>query len=118
MALSTFGLSTRLVIPRMLTIYCNASLMINDIYEMGYTKVVLVVIDTCTAMQKCWEILRDELPWISCMTCQTHCPSLLRKDIGKLPKPAATLKDEGVVVCWFANHHKPLANRRSKVESA
>lgn len=120
MAVCTFGLSTCLVIPRMLTIYCDALLMmISDIYyEMGCTKVGLVVTDTCTTMQKCWEILQDEFPWISCATCQTHCPSLLLKDIGKLPEPAATLKDEGVVACWFANHHKPLAILRSKVKSA
>ena len=67
--------------------YC-ASLMIEDIYKIGCLKVVCVVTDTCAAQRKCWQIIEDEFPWITCLPCQTHCPSLLQNDICKLPIPA------------------------------
>ena len=95
--------------------YC-ASLMIVDIYSIGCTKVVMLVTDTCAVMRKCWKIVQDEFPWISIAPCQTHCPSLLLNDIAKLPVPAQTIKDETLVVCWWTNHHKPLAILRSKVK--
>ena len=95
--------------------YC-ASLMIVDIYSIGCTKVVMLVTDTCAVMRKCWAIVQDEFPWISCAPCQTHCPSLLIGDIAKLPTPARTIKEETLVVAWFTNHHKPLSILRSKVE--
>ena len=94
--------------------YC-ASLMIADIYAIGCTKVVMVVTDTCAVMRKCWKIVEDEFPWISCAPCQTHCPSLLLTDVAKLPKVAQTIRDESLVVGWFTNHHKPLAILRAKV---
>ena len=65
--------------------YC-ASLMIKDIYDFGPTKVVLVITDTCAVMQKCWDIVMQEFPWISCLPCQPHVVSLLLKDIGKIPQ--------------------------------
>ena len=94
--------------------YC-ASLMIDDIYSIGCTKVVLVVTDTCGVMRKCWGIVEDEFPWISCVPCQTHCPSLLINDICKLHTPAQVIRDETLVVGWFTNHHKPLGILRKKV---
>ena len=97
--------------------YC-ASLMITDIYSIGCTKVVMVVTDTCASMQKAWAIIEDEFPWISCIPCQTHCPSLLLGDIAKLKEPAETIKEEGVVVGWFSNHQKPLAILREKTKAA
>ena len=36
--------------------YC-ASLMIVDIYDIGCTKVTIVLTDTCATMRKCWETL-------------------------------------------------------------
>jgi hypothetical protein len=93
----------------------GASLMIADIYEIGPTKVVMLVTDTCAVMRKCWGIVQDEFPWISCAPCQTHCPSLLLGDICKMPTPAQIIKDEALVVSWFVNHHKPLAILRQKV---
>lgn len=95
--------------------YC-ASLMICDIYDIGCTKVVFVVTDTCATMKKCWDILEDEFPWISCGPCQTHCPSLLLTDISKLEEPASAIKEEGTVVSWFANHQIPLSILRKKVQ--
>ena len=92
-----------------------AALMIVDIYAIGCTKVVVVVTDTCSTMKKAWAIVEDEFPWVSCIPCQTHCPSLLLTDTAKLPEPAATIKDETVVVGWFTNHQKPLAILREKV---
>lgn len=89
--------------------------MIADIYAIGCTKVVMVVTDTCAVMRKCWSIVEDEFPWISCAPCQTHCPSLLLTDVAKLPKVAQTIRDESLVVGWFTNHHKPLALLREKV---
>ena len=89
--------------------------MIADIYEIGPTKVVMLVTDTCAVMRKCWGIVQDEFPWISCAPCQTHCPSLLLGDICKMPTPAQIIKDEALVVSWFVNHHKPLAILRQKV---
>ena len=96
--------------------YC-ASLMIVDIYDIGCTKVVMLVTDTCAVMRKCWKIVEDEFPWISCAPCQTHCPSLLLTDICKLPSPTQTIKDETLVVGWFTNHHKPLDLLRQKVKT-
>ena len=61
----------------------TASLMIKDIYDFGPTKVVLVITDTCAVMQKAWDIVMQEFPWISCLPCQPHVVSLLLKDIGK-----------------------------------
>ena len=43
----------------------TASLMIKDIYDFGPTKVVLVITDTCAVMQKAWDIVMHEFPWIS-----------------------------------------------------
>ena len=60
-----------------------ASLMICDIYSFGPTKVVMVCTDTCAVMQKAWDIIMYEFPWISCLPCQPHVISLLLKDIGK-----------------------------------
>lgn len=97
--------------------YC-AALMIADIYEVGCTKVVMLITDTCNVMQKAWAIVEDEFPWISCVPCQTHCPSLLLTDISKLKEPAETIKEESVVVGWFTNHQKPLAILRDKVKQA
>jgi hypothetical protein len=96
--------------------YC-AALMIADIYSIGCTKVVHVCTDTCAVMRKCWKIVEDEFPWISCSPCQTHCPSLLQGDICKLPVPAQVIKEETLVVGWFTNHHKPLAILREKVKA-
>jgi hypothetical protein len=39
--------------------------MIEDIYAIGCTKVVMIVTDTCAVMKKCWAIVKDEFPWIS-----------------------------------------------------
>ena len=61
----------------------TAALMIQDIYAYGPTKVVLVVTDTCSVMQKAWDIVMFEFPWISVLPCQPHVISLLLKDIGK-----------------------------------
>ena len=61
----------------------TASLMIEDIYSFGPTKVVLVITDTCAVMQKAWDIVMFEFPWIACLPCQPHVISLLLKDIGK-----------------------------------
>ena len=80
-----------------------------DIYTIGCTKVVAVVTDTCTTMQKAWPIVEDDFPWISCLPCQTHCPSLLLTDVAKLKEPTETIKEESIVVGWFTNHQKPLA---------
>ena len=80
----------------------TANLMIEDIIELGPTKVVCVVTDTCNTMRKAWKLVEAEFPWISCCPCQTHCPSLLLNDIGKLPEAAQTLKDETLVVGWCA----------------
>ena len=65
--------------------YC-AALMIADIYEYGPLKVIMVITDTCptiATMQKCWDIVMDEFPWMMVLTCQAHVISLLMKDIGK-----------------------------------
>ena len=80
-------------------------------------QVVMVVTDTCAVMRKCWAIVADEFPWIACVPCQTHCPSLLLTDIAKLPQPAQTIRDESLVVSWFTNHHKPQAILRAKVQN-
>lgn len=82
----------------------TANLMIEDIIDIGPTRVVCVVTDTCNTMRKAWKIVEKEFPWISCCPCQTHCPSLLLNDIGKLPEPAQTLKDESLVVGWCMLH--------------
>jgi hypothetical protein len=95
-----------------------ASLMIVDIYTIGCTKVVAVVTDTCSTMRKAWAIVEDEFPWISCLPCQTHCPSLLLTDIAKLKEPIETIKEETIVTGWFTNHQKPLAILREKVKAA
>ena len=80
----------------------TGNLMIEDIYEIGPTKVICLVTDTCNTMRKAWKLVEMEFPWISCCPCQTHCPSLLLNDIGKLPEAAQTLKDETLVVGWCA----------------
>ena len=95
-----------------------AALMIEDIYEIGCTRVILVTTDTCSTMRKAWEIVQDEFPWISIAPCQTHCPSLLLTDVGKFPEVAQTVKEETLVVGWFSNHQVPLAILRSKVRAA
>ena len=64
----------------------TAMLMIEDIYKYGPSKVVLVCTDTCAVMQKAWDIVGHEFPWISCLPCQPHVISLLLKDIGKTPE--------------------------------
>ena len=79
-----------------------ANLMIQDIYEIGCTKVVCVVTDTCSTMRKAWKLVEQEFTWISCMPCQTHCPSLLLNDIGKISEVAETQKDQSTVVKWCA----------------
>lgn len=90
--------------------YC-AALMIEDIYQFGCTKVVLI---TCTTMKKCWSILMDEFPWISVLPCQPHVISLLLNDIGKVKEVQTLVKQEASTVQWFANHHIPLAILRAK----
>ena len=61
----------------------TAQLMIVDIYKFGPSKVVMVCTDTCAVMQKAWDIVMCEFPWISILPCQPHVISLLLKDIGK-----------------------------------
>ena len=78
----------------------TANLMIEDIYSIGPLKVLCVVTDTCSTMRKAWKLVEAEFPWISCMPCQTHCPSLLLNDIGKLPGPAQVIREETQVVGW------------------
>ena len=95
----------------------TASLMIEDIYDFGCTNVILVVTDTCNTMKKCWEIVELEFPWISVLPCQPHVASLLLKDIGRIPEVEQLIKEEGIVVGWFANHQKPLAILRTKVKA-
>jgi hypothetical protein len=95
-----------------------AALMIEDIYSLGCTRVILVTSDTCSTMRKAWTIVQDEFPWISIGPCQTHCPSLLLTDVGKFPEAAQVVREEGVVVGWFSLHQKPLAILRSKVREA
>ena len=73
--------------------------------------------DTCATMKKAWSIVQDEFPWFSCIPCQTHCPSLLLTDIGKLDEPGKVIKEESVVVGWFSNHQKPLAILRQKTKA-
>ena len=94
-----------------------ASLMIVDIYNLGCTRVICVTTDTCSTMVKAWDIVQDEFPWISVAPCQTHCPSLLLTDIGKISEVKQTVNEEGQVVGWFANHQKPLAILRSKARA-
>lgn len=91
--------------------------MISDIYEFGCTKVILVVTDTCNTMRKCWSIVLDEFPWISVLPCVPHVVSLLLKDVGAVPKVASLMKEEGTVVNWFTQHHKPLAILREKTRA-
>ena len=94
--------------------YC-AALMLIDIYSIGVTNVIMVVTDTCSTMRKAWALIEDEIPWICCLPCVPHVVSLLMKDIAKIPEVAKVIADEGKVVTWFSNHHKPLAILRSKV---
>lgn len=91
--------------------YC-ASLMIKDIYDFGPLKVVAVVTDTCAVMQKCWSIVMDEFPWISCLPCQPHVISLLLKDLAKSPQMKQLIMEEQIIVQWFTNHQFPLAKLR------
>ena len=95
-----------------------AALMIEDIYSLGCTRVILVTTDTCSTMRKAWSLVQDEFPWISIGPCQTHCPSLLLTDVGKFPEVTQLVREEGVVVGWFSLHQKPLAILRSKVREA
>lgn len=94
-----------------------ASLMITDIYSIGCTKVVMVITDTCSTMQKAWAYVEDEFPWITAAPCIPHVASLLMKDVGKIPEVSRLVADETLVVGWFANHQKPLAILREKVRS-
>ena len=68
-----------------------AALMIADSYAYGPTKVVLIVTDTCAVMQKAWDIVMYEFPWISALPCQPHVISLLLKDIGKTTEVSSPL---------------------------
>ena len=95
--------------------YC-AALMLEDIYTLGCTNVVMNITDTCSTMRKAWEIVEDEIPWISSMPCVPHVANLLLKDIAKVPEVKKLIEDEGKVVSWFSNHHKPLAILRAKVQ--
>ena len=94
--------------------YC-AGLMLEDIYELGCTNVVMLVTDTCATMRKAWAICEDEIPWLSSMPCVPHVANLLMKDIAKVPEVKKLIEDEGKLVSWFSNHHKPLAILRQKV---
>lgn len=94
-----------------------AALMIQDIYSIGCTNVILVVTDTCAVMQRAWEFVMDEFPWLSAIPCVPHVVSLLMKDVSKIEEVAALVKDETIVVGWFSNHQKPLAILREKVKS-
>ena len=91
--------------------YC-ALLMIQDIYAYGPHNVVLIITDTCATMAKAWALVEDEFPWISVLCCQPHVVSLLMKDIAKEKEVMETIKEEGTVVAWFANHQFPLAKLR------
>ena len=76
----------------------TAGLMIEDIYNYGPTKVVMICTDTCAVMQKAWDIVMHEFPWISALPCQPHVISLLLKDIGKTAEvslPAASCSKRG-----------------------
>ena len=64
----------------------TAALMIEDIYNYGPSKVVMICTDTCAVMQKAWDMVMYEFPWISALPCQPHVISLLLKDIGKSPE--------------------------------
>ena len=76
----------------------------------------MVITDMCATMRKAWSIaVEDEFPWICSVPCMPHVASLLLKDIAKIPDVAKVIADEGKVVTWFSNHHKPLAILRSKV---
>lgn len=92
-----------------------ASLMIDDIYDIGCTNVVMVVTDTCSTMKKAWSFVLDEFPWMSVIPYVPHVVSLLMKDTGKIEAVSKLIKDESTVVSWFTNHQKPLAILRSKV---
>eukprot|EP00966_Prymnesium_polylepis_P321600 7377905-Prymnesium_polylepis.1 len=96
--------------------YC-AALMIEDIYAYGAEKVIMIVTDTCSTMQKCWQIVQDEFPWITVLPCQPHVISLLMKDVGKTKEVTKLISDEGIVVQWFSNHHFPLAKLRQVVRA-
>ena len=72
----------------------TASLMIEDVYDFGPTKVVLIVTDTCATMKKAWDIVMQEFPWISVVPCQPHVASLLMKDLGKIPMVDSLIKEE------------------------
>jgi len=95
--------------------YC-AALMIGDIYAYGPHKVVMIVTDTCSTMQKCWQLVEEEFPWISTLPCQPHVISLLMKDIGKTKEVSKLISDESIVVQWFQHHHFPLALLRRVVK--
>ena len=90
----------------------TAMLMILDIYDYGPTKVVLIITDTCAVMQRAWEIVMAEFPWISVLPCQPHVISLLLKDIGKTPEVVRLVQEESIVTQWFSNHHFPLSKLR------
>eukprot|EP00966_Prymnesium_polylepis_P336406 7391566-Prymnesium_polylepis.1 len=89
--------------------------MIADIYAYGPTKVVMIVTDTCSTMQKCWKLVQEEFPWISVLPCQPHVISLLMKDIGKTKSVTSLISDESIIVQWFSHHHFPLAKLREVV---
>lgn len=91
--------------------------MIADIYAYGPTKVVMIVTDTCSTMQKCWKLVEEEFPWISVLPCQPHVISLLMKDIGKTKAVTKLISDESIVVQWFSHHHFPLAKLREIVRT-
>lgn len=71
-----------------------ASLIIEDIYDLGPTKVITVVTDTCSTMEKAWTYVMDEFPWISCIPCVPHVVSLMMKDVGKIKDVAETVNEE------------------------
>jgi hypothetical protein len=54
-----------------------------------------------------------KFPWISVLPCQPHVISLLLKDIAKDEAVSKVIKEEGLLVSWFSNHHLPLAILRS-----
>ena len=88
----------------------TAALMIADIYSYGPTKVVLVCTDTCAVMQKAWDIVGYEFPWVSCLPCQPHVISLLLKDIGKTPEvrsPFACLHAHSALHAHSGGPHLP-----------
>lgn len=88
-----------------------AGLMIQDIYSIGCTSVVLVVTDTCNVMKKAWSYVLDEFPWISTIPCLPHVTSLLMKDIGSIKEVDTLIKEESTVVSWYIINRALLRTR-------